>query len=143
MLGTSRKLERNESVNYSLGNSFFRNGFDFFDRNNKEIEYLRTDIYEQDDAYYLKVEIPGVDKNNLELGYENGYLTIAVKQEKNYEEVEEYIRKERMTSEMQRTFYIGDIKEESIKANYENGILTVRLDKKEEVKETKRQITIE
>lgn len=130
-------------MNYSLGNSFFRNGLDFFDRNNKEIEYLRTDIYEQDEAYYLKVEVPGVDKSNLELGYENGYLTISVKQEKNYEEVEEYIRKERMTSEMQRTFYIGDIKEESIKANYENGILTVRLDKKEEAQETKKQITIE
>ncbi len=129
-------------MNYSLGNSFFRNGIDFFERNNKEFNYLRTDIYEKEDAYYLKVETPGIDKSNIIVNYDNGYLTVSVKQDETIEEESDYIRKERITSEMQRSFYVGDINEDSIKATHENGILTIRLEKKEESNHQK-QITIE
>lgn len=128
-------------MNYTFGNSFFRNSMDLFDRNNiKETEYLRTDIYEKDGAYYLKIEIPGVEKKDIEVGFENGYLTINVTQE-HYEE--EYIRKERITEEMRRSYYLGEIDEDTIKANYENGILTIRLEKQKEKVETKKQIIIE
>ncbi|MCI9233690.1 MAG: Hsp20 family protein [Bacilli bacterium] len=126
-------------MNY-LGNGFFRSGLGF---NNGEFNYLRTDIYEQDNVYYLKIEVPGVEKENIRIDYDSGYLTVSVKQENIYEESNEYIRKERIMSEKERTFYVGDINEESIKANYQNGVLTVSLDKNEEKKETKRQIIIE
>ncbi len=127
-------------MNY-FGNGFFRNSMDLFDRNNiKETDYLRTDIYEKDDAYYLKIEVPGVDKNDIVVGFENGYLTVDVTQE-HYEE--EYIRKERITEEMRRSYYLGEVNEDSIKANYENGILTIRLEKQKEKEQTKKQITIE
>ena len=86
-------------MNYGLGNRFFRNGFDIFEGgNNRELESLKTDIYEQEDAYYLKIEVPGVKKEDIEVGYENGYLTILVEQDQTYEENGEYLRKERMTS---------------------------------------------
>ncbi len=126
-------------MNY-LGNGFFRNGLGF---NNGEFNYLRTDIYEQDNVYYLKIEVPGIEKENIRVDYENGYLTVSVKQEDIYEEVNEYIRKERIMSEKERTFYVGDIHEESIKASCQNGVLTITLDKSEEKKEEKRQIIIE
>ena len=70
-------------------------------------------------------------------------MTVTARENTEYEEELEYIRKERVSSEMQRMFYIGDIKEDSIKANYENGILTVRIEKKDENTENKRQIVIE
>ncbi len=124
----------------NLGNGFFRNGLGF---NNGEFNYLRTDIYEQDNVYYLKIEVPGIEKENIRVDYENGYLTVSVKQEDIYEEVNEYIRKERIMSEKERTFYVGDIHEESIKASCQNGVLTITLDKSEEKKEEKRQIIIE
>ncbi|MCI8544864.1 MAG: Hsp20/alpha crystallin family protein [Bacilli bacterium] len=126
-------------MNY-LGNGFFRNGLGF---NNGEFNYLRTDIYEQDNVYYLKIEVPGIEKENIRVDYENGYLTVSVKQEDIYEEVNEYIRKERIMSEKERTFYVGDIHEESIKASCQNGVLTITLGKNEERKEEKRQIIIE
>ena len=128
-------------MNYSLGGSLFRNGLDLFEKSNTN--YLRTDIYEKEDAYYLKIEVPGFKKEDLEVGYENGYLTVTARENTEYEEELEYIRKERVSSEMQRMFYIGDIKEDSIKANYENGILTVRIEKNDENTENKRQIVIE
>ncbi len=126
-------------MNY-LGNGFFRNGLGF---NNGEFNYLRTDIYEQDNVYYLKIEVPGVEKENIRVDYENGYLTVSIKQEDIFEETSEYIRKERVMSEKERTFYVGDIHEESIKASCQNGILTITLDKNDEKKETKKQIVIE
>lgn len=126
-------------MNY-LGNGFFRNGLGF---NNGEFNYLKTDIYEQDNTYYLKIEVPGIEKENIQIDYENGYLTVSVKQENILEEANEYIRKERVMSEKERTFYVGDVNEDSIKANCQNGILTITLDKKEEKKDTKKQIIIE
>ncbi len=126
-------------MNY-LGNGFFRNGLGF---NNGEFNYLKTDIYEHDNTYYLKIEVPGIEKENIQVDYENGYLTVSVKQENIFEETNEYIRKERVMSEKERTFYVGDVNEDSIKASCQNGILTVTLDKKEEKKETKKQIIIE
>lgn len=126
-------------MNY-LGNGFFRNGLGF---NNGEFNYLKTDIYEQDNTYYLKIEVPGIEKENIQIDYENGYLTVSVKQENIFEEANEYIRKERVMSEKERTFYVGDVNEDSIKANCQNGILTITLDKKEEKKDTKKQIIIE
>lgn len=134
------KVRKEHIMNYSLGNGFFRSSLGF---NNQEFNYLRTDIYEQDNVYYLKMEVPGVEKDNIKVEYENGYLTVSVKQEDVYEETNEYIRKERIMSEKERTFYIGDIKEDSIKASCENGILTISLDKNDEPKETRKQIRVE
>lgn len=132
-------------MNSLLGNNFFRSGLDFFDygNRNQEIGYLKTDIYEKEDAYYLKIEVPGIEKENLDIYYEKGYLIVSVKQTEEIEEACDYIRKERFTKEMQRTFYVGEIREESIKASYQNGILTVRLEKMKEPSFNKKQITIE
>lgn len=129
-----QKIRKEEFMNNAFTNNLFRNGFDLFDRNTTVPSYLRTDIYEDENAYYLKVEVPGMSKENLTVDFENGYLTITVKNEK--EDSEAYIRKERIQTEMQRTFYIGEIKEDSIKANYENGLLIISLGKKEEPLET-------
>lgn len=132
-------------MNYSLGNVFFRGNNDFFERGTgtREISYLKTDIYEKEDAYYLKIEVPGFNKNDLDISYENGYLTVTARKKEEIEEEGEYIRKERYTSEMQRSFYVGERKEDSIKANYENGILTISLEKEEEKTPIRKQIIIE
>lgn len=128
-------------MNYSLRNGFFRSGLQPY--NEPEYTTLRTDIYEQDNTYYLKVETPGIEKENITVSYEDGYLTISVKEENVYEETSEYIRKERITSHQERTFYLGDIDEQTIKASYQNGVLTISIKKQEEKKEAKKQITIE
>ena len=126
-------------MNYSLGNSFFRSGII---NQNQEFNYLKTDIYEKDNTYYLKIEIPGANKEDISIDYENGYLTVSVTEDHTYEDIGDYIRKERITSEKERTFYVGEIKEESIKACFENGILNITLEKKEE-QSRKRQIVID
>ena len=107
---------------------------------------MKTDIKETATAYELDVEMPGFDKEDINIDVENGYMTIrAEKKEKEESGKEEhrYVRKERSVS-CQRSYYIGDTEESDIKAKYDKGVLTVTLPKKEEKKpEGKKNIAIE
>lgn len=121
-------------------NSFFNDSFDMFP--NKEDEIMKADVYEKQNHYYIKLDIPGVKKEDINISYDKGYLHITATKKEELEEMENYIRKERFYGEFQRTFYVGDINEKNIKANYKDGILCITFPK-EEPKESRRQITIE
>lgn len=107
---------------------------------------MRCDIYEKDNVYYLEMDIPGFDRNDVNIEIDdNDYLTITA--EKNNENTEEdenknYIRKERSYGKYQRSFYVGGIDKENIEAEFTNGILKVTMPKKEEEKLSNRKIEI-
>lgn len=107
---------------------------------------MRCDIYEKDNVYYLEMDIPGFDRNDVNIEIDdNDYLTITA--EKNNENTEEdenknYIRKERSYGKYQRSFYVGGIDKENIEAEFANGILKVTMPKKEEEKLSNRKIEI-
>ena len=143
---------KNYLTNYNRNNhafDFFDDAFDNFFRPlfyDEKLDAMKTDIWETKDSYILDVEMPGFDKEDISLDLDNGYLTIrAEKKEKDESGKEEhrYVRKERSVS-CQRSYYVGDTEEESIKAKYDKGVLTVTLPKKEEKKpDTKKNIVIE
>lgn len=121
-----------------------RNNFDLFDDffdddffRGKEKNLMRTDIRTNDNEYILDIDLPGFDKDNIDLSLRNGNLIIKAKCETNNDANEDkYIRKERFYGECSRSFYVGeDIKEEDIKAEFKNGILKIRIPKIEENKE--------
>ncbi len=100
---------------------------------------MKCDIYEEGDAYHIVMDIPGYDKNDINIEVKDGYLT--VKASKNHEESEEkknYIRKERTYGEMQRSFALGDVDVEKIEASFSNGMLKLVIPKQEKVDTTKR-----
>ena len=115
---------KNYLTNYNRSNSpfdFIDSAFDdlfrplFYD---EKLDAMKTDIRETKDAYILDVEMPGFEKSEISMDVENGYLTIrAEKSEKDEEDKKEhrYVRKERSVS-CQRSYYIGDADEDSIKA---------------------------
>ena len=110
-----------------------------------ESKCMKTDIKEHDNNYELIIDLPGLNKENINLEIDNGYLTISAKTSSNNEEKEEgkFIRRERYSGEYQRSFYVGDeITEEDIKASVKNGILDITLPKKE-YKEEKAKKCIE
>lgn len=41
---------------------------------------LKTDIIENENEYILKVDVPGVDKKNIDIDFNNQYLTLSVNQ---------------------------------------------------------------
>lgn len=107
---------------------------------------MRCDIYEKDNVYHLEMDIPGFDKNDVNIEIDdNDYLTITA--EKNNENTEEdenknYIRKERSYGKYQRSFYVGGIDKENVEAAFENGILKVTMPKKVEEKSQTQKIEI-
>lgn len=104
---------------------------------------MKTDIKETEGAYVVEAEMPGVKKENVELVCENGVLTITAKaNEEKTEEKQGYVRKERLSGEMTRSFELHDINEENISAKMEDGILYVTLPKSAPENNEKR-ITIE
>ena len=95
---------------------------------------MRTDIIENEDSYEFKVDLPGVNKENISLDLNDGYLTIAYKEEKTKEDTSKYLRKERYFGSQERSFYVGDIDLNRIEAKFENGVLEVTLPKEKEEK---------
>jgi HSP20 family protein len=95
-----------------------------------------VDIAEHDDEYLVKVELPGVNKDEVKLTLENNILTIRgeKKQEKETKK-ENYHRVERNYGAFQRSFTLpAAVKSDKIDASYKDGILTVSLPKAEEAK---------
>lgn len=104
---------------------------------------IKVDIKEEENKYILEAEMPGIEKQSIKLKADNGYLTLSVEQqEENQEESKKYIRRERKTCSMSRTFNIESVDEDKIEANYENGILYVSLPKKQEETAVQKEIEI-
>ena len=103
--------------------------------------YMATDIKKGENGITLFIEIPGYNKENLNISYDKGYLTVLAEREVSEEESKEFLRRERANS-LKRSYYVGEIDENAITAKYENGILTVNLPKKQRV-ETIKKITVE
>ncbi len=132
-----------------------RNDYDFFEEAMHDFfpafyggkhsqKYMRTDIKEDENAYVMEVELPGMDKNDIHVDLKDGYLNISAgKSEKNDGgKKDNYIHRERSFS-CSRSYYVGDIKKEDIKAKYENGILNVTIPKETEKKAEESRILIE
>ena len=95
---------------------------------------MKTDVKELEDGYEVMVDLPGFHKEDIRLELNDGTLTIsAVKSlDKEDESKGNYIRRERVVGNMQRSFYVGKaLTEEDIHAKYENGILTLDIPKKD------------
>lgn len=125
---------------FSNRNSFFTDPFEMYQ--SKEEEIMKADVYERQNNYFIKLDIPGVNKEDINISYDKGYLHITAIKNEEIEETDNYIRKERFYGEFQRSFYVGDINDNNIKATYKDGILCVSFPK-EEPKESRRQIPIE
>ena len=110
---------------------------------------MKTDVKATDAGYELEIDVPGIDKENIAVQLENGYVTVTAKTEKKNDEGKEnghYIRRERFYGTYSRSFYVGeDVNEEDVKAKYENGTLKLFVPDKEKQpkEETKKIISIE
>jgi HSP20 family protein len=129
----------------------FDNFFDsnFFPAHRLDNEMLtsmgsfKLDVREEDNAYLIDAELPGILKEYIDLNYQNEQLTISVKQSEEVDNSKDnYIHRERKFSAMQRSIYLKNVKSESISAKLENGILKINVPKSE-LSESKRSISID
>ena len=102
-----------------------------------------VDIYEDEQKLVLKLEVPGVKQEYLDVRLENQMLTVKGERKFESEEKQEnFHRVERRFGTFARSFTLPvSIDTASIAAKYENGILAIQLGKKEAAKP--RQVKIE
>ena len=110
-----------------------------------EISAPAVDLYEDKDDIVLKAELPGMEKDNIEVNLTNSTLTIKG-EKKNKEEVKEenYYKCERSYGSFVRTLDLPkDIHAEKVKASFKNGILEIRLPKTEEAKKKEMKVKVD
>ena len=101
---------------------------------------MKTDVIERSDSYLLKVNIPGVKKEDVKVSLEDGYLTINAKYQKEINEHEKYIYQERRIGEYTRSFYVDKyVTSEDVSASIEDGVLSLTIKKVTPTKEKKSQ----
>jgi HSP20 family protein len=95
-----------------------------------------VDVYEDEQHLVLKLEIPGVNDEDLNVSLENNMLTVQGERKFEKEEKEEnFHRIERRYGSFTRTFRLPNtIDTEKVEANYEKGILKIMLVKRAEAK---------
>lgn len=103
-----------------------------------------VDIYETDNEYVLKADMPGVPKENIEITFNNNELEINGKIDEVYTSSDNLTYREFTLCNYNRKFLVSDkINAEAINASLENGVLTVTLPKREEAKPKKIEIKAE
>ena len=115
----------------------------FFDDNFfKGEENIKSDVYEKDGKLFIEMEAPGYNKDNMNISFDKGELTVSFEKEDEEEENKKYLHRERKSySRVTRTFYLGDVSEDDIDASFKNGVLVISAPKKKEI-ETKKTISI-
>ncbi|WRS26167.1 Hsp20/alpha crystallin family protein [Oscillospiraceae bacterium MB08-C2-2] len=93
---------------------------------------LRTDITDEGDHYRLSAELPGFNRENIQVDIDRGILTISAQHNEEIEDKQDnFIRRERRFGTYSRSFDVSEVHTDAIAAKYENGVLTLNLPKKE------------
>ena len=94
------------------------------------------EVSETPDAYIVRVELPGVKTEDIEVTLQDDILTIKGKRERSEERKDETVHfVERSYGEFVRSLRIPtDVKVDAVEASYKDGVLEIRLPKSEESK---------
>lgn len=94
---------------------------------------IRLDVAEDDKAYTVKAEIPGVKKEDINVSVDGNLVSLSaeVKSEKEEKEGQKVVRRERYYGSVSRSFTLGhDVDMNKAEAKYEDGVLNLTLPKK-------------
>lgn len=94
----------------------------------------RWDVVESDSAYTIKVDLPGIDKDTIDITTSHGILTFRAERktelEKSFDSSEKYHFRERTQTTFKRSVKLPDNADEnSIQASYKDGVLSIVITK--------------
>ena len=98
---------------------------------------IKVDVSEDDKAYTVHAEIPGVKREDIHVTIDGDQVAISaeVKNEKEVKEGEKILRSERYYGKVSRAFTLGqDVDDAAAEAKYNNGVLELRLPKRTSAK---------
>jgi HSP20 family protein len=94
----------------------------------------KLDMYEDEKSLHVDVELPGVQRQDIDLSLEDGVLHLQTEQStENTDEKENYYIKERTFGEWSRSVTLPiPVNQENIEAVFKDGILKISLEKSPE-----------
>ncbi|MFB3055602.1 MAG: Hsp20/alpha crystallin family protein [Ignavibacteriaceae bacterium] len=134
LLDVEREFNR---IFNSMGNRFEVTRKEGFDEEFDNAVWMPlTDIAEDNDNYYLKVDLPGIKKQDVKISYIDGNLSISGERVQDKEAKDKKVHRiERSYGKYYRSFNIPkEIKDDKIKAEFKDGQLTITIPKADEVK---------
>jgi len=103
--------------------------------------FLRANLYQSGDAFEMRLEVPGMDKDALDIKIQGNYLEISGKREQDVPEGYKVHKTERLNGTFSRSFTLpDDVDSTRVEAKLKDGVLYLTLPKSEAAKP--RQITI-
>lgn len=115
----------------------------FSDLNRMEREFFNdtsdlfaTDILDTGDSYRLDMELPGFKKDEIKVSLEGKLLSVSAShnETEKKDDSARYLRRERRTGSVTRSFTLSNIDTDGIEVLHENGVLSVILPKTKPIK---------
>lgn len=124
-------LQREFDRAFTRAGDMFENGFS---------AAFPVDIRETADTMIVEAELPGFEKDQIDISLENRVLTITAAREEIKHEGEQHLR-ERRNTRVARSFRLpGTVDENSVEAALHHGVLSLTIQKREEVKPRKIEV---
>src|SRR5436305_2785839 len=102
-----------------------------------------VDVAEEKDKILVRVEVPGMNENDLKVSFEDGLLTVSGERQFERNDDRNYHRIERTYGNFTRTFSLPrTVDANAISAQYVNGILEIEIPKLEDAKPKQIQINV-
>ena len=103
------------------------------------------DIHDEKDNLFVKVELPGMKREDIDISLHDGMLTISGERKQEVTSGEgEAFRSERYFGRFHRTVTLPTmVNPDKVKASYKDGILTIELPKAEEAKPKQIEVNVD
>lgn len=113
-----------------------------FSIDKQRMELMKTDIKEDENGYRLEIDLPGFNKEEIEIDLLDGYLTVNAKQKTTDDKGGKYLVRER-TRSYKRSYYIGEnFNEEDVQARYADGVLYLSIPRENQKKLEPKRISV-
>lgn len=133
-----QKMQQQMDSMFQHGLNRFNTSPTFKNFSNLNMNFLpEIDIQETDKNYVAKLDLPGMEKDSIDIKLQDRLLTIAgTRNEKKEENSDDkFFRQEISYGKFSRTITLpGPVKNELLEAKYENGVLTIIIPKQEQTK---------
>lgn len=123
----------------NLGRSFFNNMDD-------NVANMKTDVVETDKDYQVSIDLPGIDKKDINIDFKDNVLTVSAKRDSFNDEADKegnLIASERSYGRFTRQYQFPSVDRAKISAKYDDGVLKITLPKTSDEIANNRHIEIQ
>ena len=106
---------------------------------------FKVDVEDKGDLYLMEADLPGFNRDDIQVSIEDGVMTISAQTNETKEEKKaNYVCRERRYGSMSRSFHLDGVKEDGVSAEFKDGVLRLTLPKETEApRDTARRIDIQ